>query len=59
MGALRPDVSVGQAADTIAMMTWGTTWLQLTTEFGWTMDASAAWMIDSLVRLLLRDDSAT
>ncbi len=57
MNALQPGVTVDQAADTIGMMSWGTNWLQLTRDFGWTLDAAEQWMIESLGRLLLKSDA--
>jgi len=57
-GALRPDLSLDKAADTIGALTWGLTWQQLTRGYGWSLDDCSAWMCDSLYRLLLRDNEA-
>ena len=41
-GALRPDLSLDKAADTIGALTWGLTWQQLTRGYGWSLaDCSA------------------
>lgn len=52
-GALRPGITVEEAADTIAVLTWGATWQQLIGQYGWSLDACTAWMNESLDRLLL------
>jgi AcrR family transcriptional regulator len=57
-GALRPDLSLEKAADTIGALTWGLTWQHLTGQYGWSLDECSAWMCDSLSRLLLRDNEA-
>ena len=55
-GALRPDLSLEKAGDTIGALTWGLTWQHLTGQYGWTLDECSAWMCDALYRLLLRDN---
>ena len=55
LGALKPDIPIERAADMIGVMTFGTTWQQLTREYGWSLDACERWLNETLVTLLLRD----
>lgn len=56
LDALAPGLTAQRAGAIIALLTWGTTWQELLHDHGWTLDACEAWMIESLTRLLLRDD---
>jgi AcrR family transcriptional regulator len=56
LDALAPGLSAQRAGAVIAVLTWGTTWQELMQDHGWSLDECEAWMTESLVRLLLRDD---
>jgi TetR/AcrR family transcriptional regulator, regulator of cefoperazone and chloramphenicol sensitivity len=53
---LTPKVTVKYAATTLSALTaWGV-WRELTVDLGLTFDEAEAWITDSLVQLLLKDD---
>lgn len=52
-GALRPALSVAEAADILAMTLSPQTFLAFTLERGWTVDRLGAWLKDALPRLLV------
>jgi AcrR family transcriptional regulator len=53
LGALKPGISVEQAGDALAMLTWGVTWQQLTGVYGWSLDECERWLNESIGTLLL------
>lgn len=53
LGALRDDLSVEQAAETVWAISSGEVFHMLTVDLGWTKEQYAAWLSDSLSRLLL------
>ena len=58
LGALRDGVSVERAADVLAGLSWGTTWLQFIQVYGWSFDECEAWLKVTLAELLLRERTA-
>ena len=57
LGALKPGVSADRAGDILAVLTWTSTWQQLTQDHGWSFDECERWLTDSLATLLMRDDA--
>ena len=55
MHALRPDVASEEAATTLSVLTWSTTWRQLTEDHGLSFDDAEGWLNAVLERLLLRE----
>lgn len=53
-GALRPDVSIDDAADTVWVMNSPELFVMLTEERGWTPDHYERWLAETLTRQLLR-----
>jgi len=57
LAALRPDVTVDEAADVIAHLTDVDTFSALTDRYGWSFDRAEAWITATLRATLLRDPS--
>ena len=57
LDVLKPDLSVERASDVIGVLTWGTTWQQLTRDRGWSLDDCESWMIETICTLVLQDDA--
>ena len=57
LGALREDVTVERAADVLAGLSWGTTWLQFIRIYGWSFDECEGWLKETLAELVLRDST--
>jgi AcrR family transcriptional regulator len=56
LDALAPGLTAQRAGAIIALLTWGTTWQELLQDHGWSLDECETWMVESLIRLLLRDN---
>jgi hypothetical protein len=57
LGGLREGMTVERAGAILAVLTWGTTWLQFTQEHGWSLDACERWITEVLEAQLLADRS--
>ncbi|GGM17154.1 TetR family transcriptional regulator [Dactylosporangium sucinum] len=55
LGALRPGTDVDTAAVALSAFLWLDTWVQLTTDHGWSFDRAEAWLSSSLRALLLAE----
>lgn len=51
-GALRPGLSVDQAAAILGSMTWHQHYRQLVEHYGWSFDACEAWLVEACTELL-------
>jgi AcrR family transcriptional regulator len=56
-GALRPDLTVDEAADVMTVLVDPNTYLRLVVEQRWELDRAEQWLSDALVRLLLADQA--
>lgn len=54
-GALRPDMTVGEAADVMTVLVDPNTYMRLVVERHWDLDRAEQWLSDALVRMLLAD----
>jgi AcrR family transcriptional regulator len=54
LGALRPGLSVGEAASTISVITTPWFTLMLVDEYAWTIERYEAWAVDVLARSVLK-----
>lgn len=54
-GALRPDLSIDEAADVMTVLVNPNTYLRIVVEQSWAPDRAEQWLSDALVRLLLVD----
>lgn len=55
LGALRPDLGVGEAADVIAAMTDASTVRTFVADYGWSFDRWAEWTLNTLLTLVVDD----
>ena len=53
-GDLRDGLTLDRAGDIFGMLTWVTTFRELTDTYGWTLDECEEWMASTLAVLLLR-----
>ena len=58
-GAIRPELSVNDAADVVFVLQRPETLRALTTECGWSIERYKAWLYETLCHQLLVDDPAT
>jgi len=54
-GALRPDMTVDEAADVMTVLVDPNTYMRLVVERHWDLDRAEQWLSDALVRMLLAD----
>jgi AcrR family transcriptional regulator len=54
-GALRPDMTVDEAADVMTVLVDPNTYMRLVVEWHWDLDRAEQWLSDALVRMLLAD----
>jgi len=54
-GALRPDMTVDEAADVMTVLVDPNTYMRLVVERHWDLDRAERWLSDALVRMLLAD----